>query len=417
MLAPNSMTKDLEFQHHLRRALFAGIFCHFLAVIFSEGFHRPDEHLGIMRYVSLKLGRISPELLSELSWEYPAKIRSWLQPGLYYVWSKLWELCGIENPFSLALLMRLLSSSLSFFVTLKFVQFTAPLIDSKKWRNLYPYFAYLLWFFPFFHARTTAENFGANALMLSLIFLLRMAPREVFQISSWKNRPSSWSPGLMNALLGGLFLGLAVNLRVPLISIIPFVGIWAVVIARTSFTSILLCLAGILMSVGLTALTDYWGYGSWTYSTYNYFWWEFTKDVSTGFGVDPWWKYLSKVNSRGIPPIGSAILISFLFYWFKRPWSIFTWVTAGFFLAHSAIGHKELRYIFPLIPFIPFFLCLLFQDWEKHPKWGNYINSRPVKILFVLCLIINFGAMAISSLRPAYAPMPTYKFQIGRAHV
>ena len=56
--------------------LVLGAFFHLLAVFFSEGFHRPDEHLGIMRFIACKLGIFSTEELGKLSWEYPARKRS-----------------------------------------------------------------------------------------------------------------------------------------------------------------------------------------------------------------------------------------------------------------------------------------------------------------------------------------------------
>ena len=55
---------NLPYKQFFKYTLIISLFFHILAIIFSDGFHRPDEHLGIMRWMSFKLGLMDDKILS-----------------------------------------------------------------------------------------------------------------------------------------------------------------------------------------------------------------------------------------------------------------------------------------------------------------------------------------------------------------
>jgi phosphatidylinositol glycan class B len=289
---------------------------------------------------------------------------------------------------------------------------TAPHISKGKWQNLLPYIATMLWWIPFFHARTTAENFGTMTAQLALVSIFFFMPAQLWQSTSLRtflSKKGAWAPPPAMALLGGFLIGLAFNLRIPLVAVVPFIALWAI-FSRLKISSLILIILGVLIAIGATILTDYWGYGRWTYSTYNWFWWELVHGVSKQFGTDPWWAYLTKISSRAIPPISILLLISFIWFWIKYPFHLLTWVTFSFFVAHSAMGHKEMRFMFPLSAFAPFIVCQTLYDLEHGTFFKKLFNGIWWKILSSIFISINIIAMLYSSLIPAYSGISLYKF-------
>lgn len=57
-----------------------------------------------------------------------------------------------------------------------------------------------------------------------------------------------------------------------------------------------------------------------------------------------------------------------------------------FLLAHQLVGHKELRFLFPVLPFIPFFAVLLARDLPQ-----RLLRNRIVRLVGVLAVVLNFA--------------------------
>ena len=146
---------------------------HLLAVFFSDGFHRPDEHLGMIRMVAVKLDLINQGLLA---WEIPAMIRSWAQPGLYYIIGKLLLFSGFKNPFFMAFIFRLISSILGFLSILCLINILPLFINKVKSLKISYLFFLVPWYLPFFHARTTTENFSITFFIFSFYLIVKYIP-------------------------------------------------------------------------------------------------------------------------------------------------------------------------------------------------------------------------------------------------
>jgi len=394
---------DLKSPLLLKWFLLFSAIIHIIAVCFSEGFHRPDEHLGMLRYVFVKLGQYP---IDELSWEYPAKIRNWVQPGLYYFLLKPFYILGLTDPFKLTFILRLATSLFSFFVLFRFYLFSKIFLNTKASHNLSIILFFGLWFFPFIHARTTAENFGMNVFALAFISIFKHIEKSTLTVKNPKTSLTKFRDNLpiRSSILGGFLLGMSVNFRIPLAPMPLFLILWLILFTKTSIKSLVTISAGVLLSILLTIGFDSWGYGELTYSTWNYLYQEFTNNVSNGFGTSPWYYYFEKTFAKGVPPLSFFIIFSFLYLWIRSPKHILTWCTLPVFFLHCMIGHKELRYIFPLIIFIPIICSVVFEKFQKD------LDRRFFKILISITLITNLFFLIISSLKPAYTPIGIYKF-------
>ena len=84
------------------------IYC--IECISSEGFYHPDEHFQIVEFAKWKMGESTP---SSMAWELPAHIRPSLQPCLCMLMLYMCHICGLDNPFVQANVLRALSMLLS----------------------------------------------------------------------------------------------------------------------------------------------------------------------------------------------------------------------------------------------------------------------------------------------------------------
>lgn len=386
---------------HLFYAIFICIFFHLLAAFLSEGFHRPDEHLGIIRFIQFKLDKFPIE---GLSWEYPAKIRPWLQPAIYFVQTLILQFLGVESPFILAFWYRLLSALLalaSFYYLLKLA--VKNILTSDQSKIVMGYFLSLLWFFPFIHARTTSENFSSSFFIFGIYVLCRNLSKDLLTSNILRFRErKSVSISLHDWFFAAVLFGLSFIFRFQMIIMIAGVYGWLFLKLKLNIKPYLYTFLGLLITLIISTIIDYWGYGVWTFTPWNYFYYNIFLGKASSFGHAPFWYYLEKSFFKGTPPLSLFIVLPFLFEWIKRPFSFLTFITLPFLLVHSIIGHKELRFIFVLGSFLPLIVSIWIDQY--HGKFSSKF------ILFLkFCALQNLILLIISSTRPALGTLDFYK--------
>lgn len=361
-----------------KKTLFAiCLIFHLLAVVFSEGFHRPDEYLGIIRMMQFKLNTFA---LEELSWEYPARIRPWLQPAIYYLLHLFAKTLTIESPFIISTFFRLISSALGFISIILLARWSKPFFIHEKHHLLAIAGLSLLWFLPFFHARTSSENLGITFFVFALYLL--------------KN----------HALWAGCMLGFSFIFRfqmgIMVASLIAFVFLFE------NKTKVIPLVIGIVLANLSGLFIDRWGYGEWTFTPWNYFYHNIILNKASDFGVSPWYYYLEKSILRGIPPVSFCFTLPFLWLWIKKPKHILSFLSFPYLFIHSMIPHKEIRFVFVLGLFAPLILAIFIENIQSRVIFKN---SQWWKMLIVFTLTVNTIALIISSIKPAYAPMGFYR--------
>ncbi len=344
-----------------------------ITAIFSIGFLHPDEQYYTLDFAFFKLG-----ILDHLqTWELDTKIRPWTLPYLYVLLLAPLKFAGIENPFTLALIARVLSSAISLFTLVKFVSVFKEKLSHDQGK-LFTLFTLFFWPIVFMSARTSSDNISTCFLILGISITLKELTKK-------------------NLLLGGLLLGIAFSLRHQTGILSLAFGLWILFAKKMCpitwikfFASTILI--GVLSGIALDSL----GYGSFTLTPLNYLNENLIKDKISSFGVSPWWGYFSLIL-KNLNIFGLILIASTLVYIRKFPKSLESVLVLTFFIFHSMIGHKELRFIYPLL-WISTFMLFKLIDFPKYKKSFN--------ILFSLSLI---GTLIIS-FKPAYTPLKFYKF-------
>ena len=77
---------------------------------------------------------------------------------------------------------------------------------------------------------------------------------------------------------------------------------------------------------------------------------------------------------KGIPPFSLFYLGALFSYILLKPKDLLTWITIPFLSIHLLIAHKELRFLYILLPYLPIAMAELLQWWatqRKQPLWEN----------------------------------------------
>lgn len=345
-----------------------------ITAFFSKGYHHFDEHFQILEFASLKLGMSNA---ANMPWEYNTQMRSAVQPAFVVGLYSLLEFVGIENPFIISTLLRLVSVTFSFGITLLMINIFRNEVSEEFFGNWFLPLSLFLWFSAYNSARFSSENWSA------LFFMAGFCLAFYFP-----NRFSRF-------LLIGILLGTSFLLRFQSGFLILGFLVWLLFIKKEKLFGLLLCNVGVLLSIALGVLADKWLYGDWVLSCWNYFNQNILLGKAAGFGTEPWWWYLKEVFLQGIPPFSLLYLAGTLFFLIKKPKHPFTFILVPFLLVHLVVAHKEIRFLFPVIYFLPFILSTALEKSEisrKLPGWSVFQKGF---------WLVNFILLAIVMFRPA----------------
>ncbi len=165
-----------------------------------------------------------------------------------------------------------------------------------------------------------------------------------------------------------------------------------------------LSLGGVIaLAAGVGA--DYWLYGNWAPTAYNYFQANIIENKAANWGTAPWWFYFREIGLSGLPPLSLLLLILAAWGGWKNRQHVFIWVLLPFTVAHMLVGHKELRFLFPMV--FPFVALVAFAWPAMQMKFGQRLWAKGI---FSLALGVNFLALPLRSLTPANEALPCFRY-------
>jgi GPI mannosyltransferase 3 len=355
------------------------------AAVFSSGIYHADEYFQIVEFASYKLGITSA---ANLPWEFAARIRPWTQPGLFYLLASGGRAAGVDDPFTLMLLFRLGHALLGGLAMWLLVRNMAPLFPAA---SDYRRAVRLLLFccvVPYMLVRPSSEGLATTMFIVAFALLLPYLDKPA---------GASWS----RLFAVGALLGLSFNCRFQMA--IAMAGLWAWMLLRQreKLGRLLVCAAGSIVVAALGLLVDMWGYGRFTWTPWNYVYFNLVMGKASSFGTSPFYAYFLDIPAM-VPPIGLLLLLSLLVLWRRLPGHVLTWVTLPFFAVHCVISHKEARFLFPLAVFALMGLALLLPPadapatrWWQRPWLRRTLVGFNAAYLAVLCLApvrIDLGA-------------------------
>ena len=345
-------------------------------------FFHSDEYFQIIEFASYKLG-LSP--VSVLPWEFSQQIRPTIQPYIFIGLYKFLVSVGITNRFFMFSMVHVLVGMLGFVLC-------NYLVIKKFGKEKYLFLLLLLTNFlglmPFLRCSFSAEAMGGLFLMLSIL-ILEKALKE--------NESFLW------AFIAGVLMAFSFYFRFQVAFCFIGLGIWFIVNHSKAIKKMLLVNAGFLVGVGINMCLDIRFYGKFCFTPYNYFYANIVQGKAASFGTSPWWYYIAILAALTVP-----LLSIFLFGLFakslanfKNPYAV---AMLFFVVGHSAVGHKEERFVFPVLFFMVYLAAEAYRSsmgtqafistlWtNKYYGWlikGGVVFSIMINVLFVILLAIE----------------------------
>lgn len=363
------------------------IFALFITACFSSGYYHFDEHFQILEFAGLKLNMT---VAANLPWEYTYQMRSAIQPAIVVLVFKFFNVFGVNNPFTIAFVLRLLSAAVAFMgMYLIYKSFCQTILNNtlKLWFSLLSFF---LWFMIYDNVRFSSENWSGSIFLIAFSLL-------------YIKQPS----GKRRYLYIGMLLGLSFLFRYQTGFLIGGLILWHLLIKKNIGNTILLIL-GVMILFGSGILIDRWFYGNWTLTAWNYFNMNILQNRVSDFGIRPWWYYFERIFIQGIPPFSIIYITSFILFFIFNRKDLLTWSLLPFLLIHFIIGHKEIRFMFPVIGFMPVIIIksveIIQARWNK-----NFVDNKLIKKAAGLFWAVNLIFLIIVAFTPADGQISLYK--------
>ncbi len=368
--------------------LLLALILHIAAAWFSVGRYHADEQFQILEFTGYKTGVNTAQ---QMPWEFHEKIRPAIQ--IAFAFGIIKTLTFIHNPFIQAFVLRLFAALLGLLALYKLLQTFRPSFTNHQYQLLLGLSA-VYCFIPWFHARYSSENISASLFILGLSVVLR-------------------SVNYKHYFVAGILLGLSCVVRMQSLFMLGGLVLWMAFIYKNHFRQISTFFSGFLFAWGIGLLCDYWFYGEWVNTTWNYIYQNIVLHKSEQFGSQPVWFYFTKVCTDAIPPFSIIIIAAFIILFVFQPRHVLSFVFVPFLFVHILVPHKELRFLFPLINFIPLVVMLVYRSiQEKGPnnRLFRFIDSSMRYGLRGIFLFCNTSLLLFLCFKPADDYTPVLKF-------
>ena len=342
----------------------------------------------MLEFANYKLGATPA---ADLPWEFQAQVRPTLQPVIALAVIRSLRGVGVASPFAQALMLRLLSGWLAILVFARLSRVLARSFITESTGKLLLAAAIFVWFMPYLSVRFSSENWSSLAFLGGL---------SLFPFEDSDDPKSSSS-----LILAGLLLGLAFVFRFQIGFALVGMGAWLAARRRISLNGLLLLSLGGLVAVAIGTAADAWYYGQFVFTPWRYLDANILQGKAAEFGVSPWWFYVTAFLVAAIPPI-SIVLMGFACLGaYRARTQLMTWAFVSFVLLHVVVGHKEMRFLFP-VAFLLVWLAV--SGWEF--SWARTRWRRTANTLGWIAVMINVVALVVVCTRPAQQFLPAWRF-------
>jgi hypothetical protein len=338
-----------------------GIAGRVVAGTYSLGFVHPDEH---QQYLEAAQGFVHG--YNVVYWEYERGVRHCLYPGVLAGLICLFDLLNLRDPVWQAMVLR------SF---LGVAVFVSIMLVAHDWLR------------------------GRSTAALCLIAMAAFSPDMVYT----NVRTLSGTAMVIPLILGYLFWK-----RAPFVAGILFGVMFAVRFQSAFLTGAFFALTfledwgsksvwfrgrtfrlaiGLVLALLCMGWIDKITWGAWFHAPVQYFQAQILEGKAASFGVDPWYRYL-EWGGFALFEAGPVLLLLLLVGARRDPQLAF--VAAAFFVGHSVIGHKEARFLWPMLPIL---LLLIATGLEVVCEWLRQVQLKRFGLALLVCLLVP-GAWA-----------------------
>lgn len=337
-----------------------------------QTYFNPDEH-----WQALEVAHRIVFGYGHLTWEWRKGIRSYFHPLVFAVLYKVLALFGLDTPWFMAHAPRLLQALFSAVGDLYFYRLSNAIFGNfvAKWAL----FSQLANWFMFFCFNRTLSNSLETVLTLVGLYYwpcMRASPSKVpLVLRKW----------------GLAIAALACAIRPTSAITWVYVGLLELAVTRDRLKFLVLEVVPIgALVLGLSCLLDRLMYGSWVIVPLNFLKFNFLSSGGDYYGTHKWHWYFSQ---------GFTVML-FTFLPFSIAGSIKSkcWKLSGLIawvlIVYSIQGHKEFRFVLPMLPialmFSGYSLSVMAKSDSDTRRKGspNSHMKRPSKVGFAIFVLL-----------------------------
>lgn len=343
-----------------------GIILRIIASFFSKGFLTLDDHHNLVIDADL-LARGFPSMAG-LPDDFKDSV---LYPFIVSLIMQIVRVFGVTSPDTEMLFIRLahgLFSVIGIYLVFKILE---AKVD-KRSAAIGGLFMTAFFVMPIFSVHQFEEVICQIPLLASFWYFIRFEKEN-------KN---------LFLFLSGIFIGVALILRFPLISfVVPFaIGI---IITKSSRKLSFLFIFGFLVIIFLQSLSNLYVNGEFGYSfsqNYGFILNDYNSIIkSDGYPAGPPLRYLLTLLATFIPPFSILFLISAVRG--GKTFIILGISVLAFLIAHSVIENKQERFLLPIIPIL---IILAVAGFNSMRQWFQKINlSKIYKYNWIYFWVFN----------------------------
>ncbi len=355
--------------------LLVGLIVQIVTCVTQLGYFHPDAHFQIVEFAGQLLG---PDHEYHHTWEYESRIRPTLAIYIYAGLHGLCEAVGISHHFSIHMVSRLLVGVISWYImSILILRVTERYTQVAVLLGLAS--LHFLWYMPFIRSHVSSEQISAVFLISALLI------GNLYSVEGDQHRLSVW-----RMILSGALMSCAFYSRFQIAFALIGVGIWILIKHAQRWKVIgYLAIGFLVASAGSTALDSLY-YREMVCTPYEYFYANIVEGVASTFGTSPWYYYIVELLIVfGLPILSIGLAIAWLRS-LKTYWSsVFVLLFVCFVIGHSLVGHKEERFMFPVLWCIPIFLAQMVAWYRVSWESLSLIWRRLLSVLVVICGVLN----------------------------
>lgn len=362
-----------------------------------------DQYFQIVAFAQFKKGAIPA---SDLAWEYHYQERQAIQPWLVYHFLTCMEWLRVEDPLNQTRMLRMLTALFTIVCIHRFVAATRHYFR-PPFRTIYEVSSYLFWVIPCYYVHFASETFSQALMLLGAARLIRSPKNAV------------------GHLFTGFLFGLAFFVRFQCAITISVLGLLYLLFEKPVKGTFITLLGGGMVAVAIGVGIDYWFYEEFVFTPYRYFEFQLVKGVVNDFGTSPFYYYLLALFSMSTPVVGLLMYLGLAGNVLAPKKHMLFWSVVVTVLVLSIVGHKEFRFLFQVLAFMPFLVLYGLQALLQHnPQRFSWVSKRWLwqlvglvnLLMIVKGTLYNNGWWRLDD-SAAIAPFITQHYYHERAHL
>lgn len=313
-----------------------------------------------------------------MPWEYFEQMRPWIQVYFLEGIRKVLILFGVDNAYSWTLTFRMAMACIAF--TGQILIAKAIFNNNYLYRNWFHLLSSLFFSLAYYSIRPSSESLSFYTLIIGwCLYLIKVSP-----LPNKKN--------ISFSLLSIFLICLSIQIRYQMAFIVGPLFVWLLFKTHKKLAITLYFFAIGLLQTILCILLDSYSYNNYyTFSAWNYFDANITRKISAEFGVHSIYEYF---NSLLQETYGIFLILFLVLLIKKQPLHWLVFFTLPYLFIHHLIGHKELRFLIPIILLFIAYTLVVVQSYApvlkkiplKFPKLGLLIIVIGLTIDFSLNL-------------------------------